>query len=738
MFNIRNFLKKLADSITPSSAGDPAIANSMKNYVKNIMLNYIKDRKSKGFDIDYAEASEYVLDMLKMKRIIPENDAEISPSILYAVRDALMEVKNDPSFVKPRMQKVTLVYPKDMWDWLNKNGGSDARIPDDYISNINSSKWNAVYQKWQLKQQMKQWIKDYGHKLNPPIEYTSNAPDAILNQIGIPNGNAGLFEQAKSEISSGNNNENINWDEIPKGISSEQLANTFIDSYPEFINKILEEYGSSVNPFDLIKDYAFKAEIGGKSKVKSGGGRTRTFQDQRLNFFWEYPEFIPSHISENMPSNEGEAFKYMYENADELTETLLDLMSHRSGEVEEYVGRKLSNKTVIKPGGKKELRGPAQFAVDDEGATVDIADKKKNERSIALDSAESDKGANLDIISAISNSFKRLADQMRSLSGDVVSYMRRKKDQGRSTAKRAAFIDGMVNAGMSQIESAIDPNNPDALKNIKKMGLQINKDFQIDFNNIKWSKLISMEHGARIVKEVNNSAKENGQPPVFQEMPSFDDFRINPMPLLQFSLKKISPGEVNRFIADFGSLFSKDPSSGLIVPELKTNDPNYFAQLQSFYKDALSDYYKRVYVTAELAIDEIGQYLMYLGSTGKYSKDLLLSFLSLLRTHTGVRQGKYPGGRSDHPSVGAYQNISQGKFDKFDSNPDFEQKTIASMDMKFSLFKSAISQICDIANIRISSNIKEAGSSYYQDIINDIILNTNLNINNINENNLRM
>ena len=117
-------------------------------------------------------------------------------------------------------------------------------------------------------------------------------------------------------------------------------------------------------------------------------------------------------------------------------------------------------------------------------------------------------------------------------------------------------------------------------------------------------------------------------------MPSFDDFRINPIPLLQFSLKKISPSEINRFIADFGSLFSKDPSSGLIVPELKTNDPNYFAQLQSFYKDALSDYYKRVYVTAELAIDEIGQYLMYLGSTGKYSKDLLLSFLSLLRTHT--------------------------------------------------------------------------------------------------------
>ena len=58
--------------------------------------------------------------------------------------------------------------------------------------------------------------------------------------------------------------------------------------------------------------------------------------------------------------------------------------------------------------------------------------------------------------------------------------------------------------------------------------------------------------------------------------------------------------------------------------------------------------------------------------------------------------------------MGAYKNISQGDFGKFDSNPDFESQTTASFDMKFSLFKSAISQICDIANVRISSNIKEA------------------------------
>lgn len=734
--NIRDYINRTA-VVGNVSGYEPELFDSIKKYIRNIVQSNIANYLGNSGSVETLDVNELiqdVLDVLASKKVINDSESNIPPVVFRAIQDVLSEIKTDPKFSRPKLQKTTLVYPKDIWAWLNSYGGSNEKIPDDFLSIANRNKWNTVYEIWQIKQSMKQWIKENKNNkaAKVPVQYLSTQTNPILDSIGVVGGYNGLFEQAKQEVSFSNSN-SVNNNDMVIGASSEELAQTFIESYPDYVQNMIEEFDASVNPFDLIRDYAFRSETGGKSKSKlETDRRTRTFKDMRLNFFWEYKDFIPSHIAENMPMNEKEAFPYLNNNAQELTDILIDLMSQQSPEVQEYVDRKLSNKTEFGPNGKKRIRGHEQFKVNDEGVEMDFADQRNNSGSKAVKDVEREKSENPELISAVSSAFKRLANQMRSLASDVVSYMRRKKDKGRSTDKRAAFIDGMVNAGMDQIEASIDPNNKDALKNIKKMGLQINKDLQIDIQNIKWSKLISMEHGGRIVQEVNKSALEQGQPPLFQVMPSIEDFKQNPIPLLQFSLKKISKAQSDRFYSEFNALFSQDNASGLVYPDVKTNNPSYNEQLTRFYEESLSDYYKRVYVTGELAIDEIGQYLMYLGSQGKYSKDILISFLSLLRTHTGVRQGKYPGGRADHPSVGAYKNINEGKFNSFQHNPDFESQIHANIEMKYSLIKTAISNICDLVYVKQNTMSKHADSvSYIDDMIEQVIVNTVYSLNKI-------
>lgn len=727
MAGIRHVLRKLANS---PGGGD--LSSLVKNYIKTFVLQNYRN------NLNNPDILDDIIDFLISKRYI-RNESEIPPHIMTAIQGALQEIKSDPSFIQPKLQKVRLIYPKQIWDWLNQNGGSSMVVPDEFLAPINQRTWNNVFNKWQSKQEMKQWLRQYGKsgKVPVPPEFTSTNTDAVLESIGIPNGAAGLFEQAKQEVAAGG--DQGAWEEMPAGISPDELTQAFLDSYPDYAQQLMSEYGGSVDPFALIKDYAFRAEIGGKSKVKSTeGGRTRTFQDQRLNFFWENPEFIPPDIRASMPRMEKEAFPYFYENADELTQILLDLISQQSPEVQEYVSRKLSNKTMIGPGGKKEMRGPAQFAVDEEGATMDVADTRQQSRAPGLESAESEHDANIQMITAVSNAFKQVTGKMRLLANDVAAYMRRKKKQGKSTQRRAAFIDGMVNAAMDEIETAIDPRNRQALQNIeehidemgfnlskealqkiKKLGLRINQELQVDLQSIKWSALVSMSSGARIIQEINQSAQEQGQPPLFENLPSMEDFQANPSTLLSRALRSAKPKDREALVKMYPALYSGGGDQISIDP--KPNDPSYQSQLAKFYKDETSDFYKRIYVTGELAIDEMGQYLMWLAANGKYSKDLILSFLTLIRTHSGVRQGRYPGTNPNHPSVGVYKGLQSGDFSSATEDSEFlPPTTAASLSLKYDLLKTAISRICDLVDIK-KNNIKMAQTGNIDPMINDIM-----------------
>ena len=712
MMRFRRILNRLANA-PAIGTNAPAIgtnepAAAVKNVIKTFIMQNFKGK------LDSPEIVESVLEYLESRKIIREGD--IPPAIASAIQQAFTEIKSDPSFVQPKMQRMRLVYPKQMWEWLAQNGGSEMRVPDEFLAGANQRTWNSVQGKWQLKQEMRQWLKEYGRsgRVPPPPEYTSTNADPLLQYVGI-NNNLDLFNLTKQEVQSGSDKSNNTWEQEPSGVSSEELSQSFLDSYPEFAQQLNAEFGDTADPFALVKNYAFRSEVGGKSKVKTDGGRTRTFQDQRLNFFMEYPEYIPGDLRASMPRTEKEAFTFMYQHADDLTNVLLELISQQSPDVQEYVNRKLSNKTMIGPGGKKQIKGPAQFAVDGEGQTMDIADTRNQPQTVGLGSDESQHDANLQMISAVSGSFKQLANQMRSLAKDVVSYMRR-KPQGKSTSRRAAFIEGMINAGMDQIESSIDPSNKDAIANIKKMGLQIDKNLQIDLDNIRWSKLITMEHGARIVNEINESAQAQGQPPVFEPLPTSDSFKFNPTPLLQRAYRNAKEKDRAVLMQTYPALYGQNPAQ----PMPNAGDPNYAKQLDAFYKDEVSDYYKRVYVTAELAIDEIGKYLLWLASNGKYSKNIIMSFLSLIRTHTGVKSGKYPG-NANHPSPKIYNNLQTGNFGPPNDEPDFLPPPTTASLYRFNLLKTAISQVCDLVEMKNIMPYKVAATSEIDSMISQII-----------------